>query len=55
MTVRVAILAVSDNQPPDRSQQDYDLLDEQDISFSDGKARQGFTQTIALRGNLSNG
>jgi len=55
MTVRVAILAVSDNQPLDRSQQDYDLLDEQDISFSDGKARQVFTQTIALRGNLSNG
>ncbi|MBT8148814.1 MAG: PilW family protein [Gammaproteobacteria bacterium] len=55
MTVRVAILAVSDNQPLDRDQQQYDLLDEQDVTFSDGKARQVFTQTIALRGNLSNG
>lgn len=55
MTVRVAILAVSDNEPLDDDQQQYDLLDVQDIAFSDGKARQVFTQTIALRGNLSNG
>jgi len=55
MTVRVAILAVSDNEPLDRSAQQYDLLDEEGLSFSDGKARQVFTQTIALRGNLSNG
>ncbi|RZV48943.1 MAG: hypothetical protein EX270_13405 [Pseudomonadales bacterium] len=55
MTVRIGILAVSDNEPLDNDQQEYDILDVDDLQFSDGKARQVFTQTIALRGNLSNG
>ncbi len=53
MTVKVALLATSDNEGLDSSSKTYNILDVQD-TFSDGKARQVFTQTIALRGNLSN-
>lgn len=59
MTVRFAILAVSDDTALEIDDQDaeYALLDEEQISVDagdTGKARQVFSQTVALRGNLSN-
>ena len=54
MTTRVGLLAVSDNASLDRDSQTFTLLDAPAASFNDGRARQVFTQTIALRGNLSN-
>lgn len=53
MTVRVALLAASDNSALDKTSKSYTVLDKAAQSFSDGKSRQVFTQTIALRGNLS--
>ncbi len=54
MTVRVGLLAVSENEPLDRSSVNFTVLDEDLGGIADGKSRQVFTQTIALRSNLSN-
>ena len=48
VTVRLGILTVSDNSPLDDSEVDYDLLGEE-FTYSEGRARQVFTQTIFLR------
>jgi len=53
MTVRVGLLAASDNTALDKAPKAYTLLDKDIPAISDGKSRQVFTQTIALRGNLS--
>lgn len=53
MTVRIGLLAASDNNALDKAPKAYTLLDKDIPAISDGKSRQVFTQTIALRGNLS--
>ena len=54
MTVRVGLLAVSENEPLDRASLNFTVLDKDLGGIADGKSRQVFTQTIALRSNLSN-
>lgn len=54
LTVRVGLLAASDDESLGAESQTYTLLDANSVTFTDGKARKEFTQTIALRGNLSN-
>lgn len=53
MTVRVGLMSISDNQPLADTAKSYTLLDKQIDDVSDGRARQTFTKTIALRSNLS--
>lgn len=52
VTVRLALLTVSDNSPLDADNHDYQLLGETVTKGSDRKARQVFTQTVALRNRL---
>lgn len=53
MTIRVGLMSISDNQPLATTAKSYTLLDKQIDDVSDGRARQTFTKTIALRSNLS--
>lgn len=53
MTIRVGLMSISDNQPLETTAKSYTLLDKQIDDVSDGRARQTFTKTIALRSNLS--
>ncbi len=54
VALRVGLLASSTLRALDDAEQSIDLLDHKNLRFDDGRARQVFTQTIALRGNLSN-
>jgi hypothetical protein len=55
VVMQIGLMTVSDNTPLDATGRDYILLDKdiESTATADGRARQVFTQTIALRSQLS--
>jgi len=55
VAMQIGLMTVSDNTPLDRIGRDYILLDKDidSTDTADGRARQVFTQTIAIRSQLS--
>lgn len=53
MTVRVGLLAISDNEPLQDGTVDFELLDKTVTGGNDGRSRRVFTRTITLRSNIS--
>jgi type IV pilus assembly protein PilW len=55
VAMQIGLMTLSDNTPLDRTGRDYILLDKaiNSTATADGRARQVFTQTIAIRSQLS--
>ena len=55
VAMQIGLMTLSDNTPLDRTGRDYILLDKDidSTATADGRARQVFTQTIAIRSQLS--
>ena len=53
VSIRIGVIARSDSTPLDDSVQNLTLLDNAQVAFNDGRSRQMFTKTIALRNILS--